>query len=293
MAWMPLQKNTRKCLPKPDIPCGMPMCSRAKIITTAYFPPQSGSPEFNFHADDIDFQIEADYIGFMCPGMPQQAIDICDKAGRVMNYGDGVYGGIFVAALYAEAFFDTNINNIIENALKSIPAESDYALIVRDVMVLHQHYPADWRAAWKELEAKWGDVDICGAGSPFNIDAKLNGAYIVMGLLYGEGDPVKTWKFPHVADRIPTAIRRMPLAVLGVIKGFSNLPAEMKDGITAIADSVFINTNYTFNKAVESTYGYAIGFHQKGGRKVTDKKSVSKTGTCCTAPRSIFPGPGL
>jgi len=51
-------------------------------------------------------------------------------------------------------------------------------------MLLHNHYPADWTAAWKELEAKWGDVDICGAGSTFNIDAKLNGAYIVMGLLY-------------------------------------------------------------------------------------------------------------
>src|SRR5512133_1127322 len=28
------------------------------------FPPRSGAPEFNFHANDIDFQIEADYIGF-------------------------------------------------------------------------------------------------------------------------------------------------------------------------------------------------------------------------------------
>ncbi len=69
------------------------------------FPPQSGMPEFNFHADDIDFQIEADYVGFMCPGMPNQAIKICDKVGHIMNYGDGYYGGIFVAALYAEAFF--------------------------------------------------------------------------------------------------------------------------------------------------------------------------------------------
>ncbi len=70
------------------------------------FPPQSGMPEYNFHADDIDFQIEADYIGFMCPGMPRQAIKICDKVGHIMNYGDGYYGGIFVAALYAEAFFE-------------------------------------------------------------------------------------------------------------------------------------------------------------------------------------------
>ena len=148
------------------------------------FPPASGNPIYNFHADDIDFQIEADYIGFMCPGMPQQVLTLCDKIGHIMNYGDGVYGGIFVAALYAEAFLENDINLIIDAALKSIPAESDYAGIVRDVILLHNHYPTDWTAAWKELEAKWGDVDICGAGSTFNIDAKLNGAYIVMGLLY-------------------------------------------------------------------------------------------------------------
>jgi len=37
------------------------------------FAPASGRPENNFHADDIDFQIEADYIGFMSPGMPRTA----------------------------------------------------------------------------------------------------------------------------------------------------------------------------------------------------------------------------
>lgn len=73
------------------------------------FPPQSGHPDYNLHADDIDFQIEADYIGFMCPGMPLTANQIADKIGHIMNYGDGVYGGVFVAALYAEAYFDTDI----------------------------------------------------------------------------------------------------------------------------------------------------------------------------------------
>ena len=68
------------------------------------FPPQSGQPEFNLHADDIDFQIEADYIGFMCPGMPQTANKMADYMGHIMNYGDGVYGGAFVASLYSEAY---------------------------------------------------------------------------------------------------------------------------------------------------------------------------------------------
>ena len=56
----------------------------------------SGHPKYNLHADDIDFQIEADFIGIMCPGLPQASNKYCDRVGRVMNYGDGLYGGMFV-----------------------------------------------------------------------------------------------------------------------------------------------------------------------------------------------------
>ena len=90
------------------------------------FVPESENPKNNLHADDIDFQIEADYIGFMCPGMPNTASGIAEKIGHIMNYGDGVYGGIFVAALYSESFFESDILKIIEKALKSVPSESDY-----------------------------------------------------------------------------------------------------------------------------------------------------------------------
>ncbi|MCJ7447376.1 MAG: ADP-ribosylglycohydrolase family protein [Bacteroidales bacterium] len=113
------------------------------------FAPLSGSPEYNIHADDIDFQIEADYIGFMCPGMPNKACEISDKIGHIMNYGDGVYGGVFVAALYSEAYFESDINKIIEKALLSIPPESDYSKIINDLIRLHLNYPYNWRAAWK------------------------------------------------------------------------------------------------------------------------------------------------
>jgi hypothetical protein len=233
------------------------------------FPPLSGSPEYNYHADDIDFQIESDYIGFMCPGMPQQVVKLCDKIGHIMNYGDGLYGGIFVAALYSEAFFENDISKVIDHALKSIPSESDYYKIVKDVIALHQKNPGDWKATWKEIEAKWGNVDICGAGVPFNIDAKLNGAYIVMGLLYGEGDPYKTLEIATRCGQDSDCNPSNALAVLGVIKGFSKLPQEMQKGINDIADSVFIHTNYSYRKAVESSYKYAVDFIRSGGGDVS------------------------
>jgi hypothetical protein len=236
------------------------------------FAPLSGQPENNYHADDIDFQIESDYIGFMSPGMPQTAVKIGDKIGRIMNYGDGIYGGLFVAALYSEAFFTTDLLCIIENALKSIPVESDYYKIIKDVIKLHQHYPADWEAAWKEIEAKWDNVDICGAGSTFNIDAKLNGAYIVMGLLYGDGDPLKTMNISTRCGQDSDCNPSNAMAVLGVMNGFSRLPADMTKGITEYKDSIFINTDYSFTKAVENTYNYALKNIQQNSGIITGNK---------------------
>jgi hypothetical protein len=235
------------------------------------FPPQSGKPEFNLHADDIDFQIESDYLGFICPGMPQTASKMADKVGHIMNYGDGVYGGVFIAALYTEAYFNNDISKVINKALLSLPAQSDYAEIIKDVIVLHNHYSADWRKAWQELENKWGHVNICEAGKTFNIDAKLNGAYIIMGLLYGEGDVDKTMEITTRCGQDADCNPSNAVAVLGIIKGFSGLPVAYQDAVTAMGDSLFIHTGYSFNKAVDQTMMYAKKIIIKNGGTVSDK----------------------
>ena len=237
------------------------------------YPPQSGHPDYSTHADDIDFQIEADYIGFINPGMPQSAAKMADKIGHIMNYGDGVYGGVFVAALYTEAYFENDIPKIIDKALLSLPAESDYAKIVQDVILLHKEYPSDWRKAWQELENKWGKVQICEAGTSFNIDAKLNGAYIIMGLLYGEGDIDKTMEISTRCGQDSDCNPSNAVAVLGIIKGFSGFPQAYQDAITGIKDSLFIFTSYSFEKAVDQCMKYAEDLTvQNGG--TADKQNL-------------------
>ena len=232
------------------------------------FPPQSGHPDYNLHADDLDFQIEADYIGFMCPGMPQTANKMADKVGHIMNYGDGVYGGMFVAALYSEAYLQNDIPSIINKALQSIPAESDYYKNIQDVILLHKQYPNDWRKAWQELENKWGHLNICEAGKPFNIDAKLNGAYIVMGLLYGEGDVDKTMEISTRCGQDSDCNPSNAVAVLGVIKGFSGLPKAYQDAVEQVGDTLFIHTSYSFNTLVKRTAEYAEEIITQNGGKV-------------------------
>jgi hypothetical protein len=93
-----------------------------------------------------------------------------------------------------------------------------------------------------------------------------------MGLLYGEGDPQKTLEITTRCGQDSDCNPSNAMAVLGVIKGFSGLPQNYRDAVQAIGDSAFINTNYTFNKAVKQTMKYAEDLAVQNGGTVTDKE---------------------
>jgi hypothetical protein len=111
-----------------------------------------------------------------------------------------------------------------------------------------------------------------------------------MGLLYGEGDPLKTMEISTRCGQDSDCNPSNALAVLGVIKGFRGLPAEMQMGVKAIGDSVFINTTYSFNLAVESTYRYANELILRDGGKINEKNiSIKAQEPAAPAAEISFP----
>ena len=200
-------------------------------IRKGILPPLSGNPRYNLHADDIDFQIESDIFGMISPGMPQVSNRFGDRMGHIMNYGDGVYGGMFISAMYTQAFFERNIREVVENGLKAIPAQSLYAQLIRDVIRWHDENPNDWLKTWHLVQAKWGEVDHCPDGyqKPFNIDAKLNGGYVVIGLLYGNGDFYKTMNFATRCGQDADCNPANAAGILGTLLGARGIPAEYRE----------------------------------------------------------------
>ncbi|MDW8355499.1 MAG: ADP-ribosylglycohydrolase family protein [Bryobacterales bacterium] len=230
----------------------------------------AGTPQYNAHANDIDFQIEADFIGLMAPGLPRASNDLCLRAGRVMNYGDGVYGGMFVSAMYAAAFFERDPRKVVEAGLAVLPRQSPYAQLIADVLAWSRQYPKDWEKVWELIQRKWDRRDPCPAGAlrPFNIDAKLNGAYVALGLLYGDGDFGQTLEVSTRAGQDSDCNPASAAGVLGVMLGYRRIPEEWKRGIEAIADEKFQFTDYTFRSIVTSTETRAIALVERaGGRR--------------------------
>jgi hypothetical protein len=241
-------------------------------------PPYSSYPALNKCADDIDYQIEADFSGLISPGLPNNAIRMGEKFGRLMNYGDGMYAGQFVGAMYAEAFFETDVVKIIEKALEAIPAESQYAEMVRDLLAWYRENPNDWKSCWNKINEKYQHNaeyrawSCSGHDSPFNIDAKINGAYILIGLLYGKGDLDETIKISMQAGQDSDCNPSNAGGVLFATLGFSKLPARFSEKLDETG--VFSHTAYNFPALIDVCDSLALQAIEKEGGFVRDVDGV-------------------
>lgn len=163
-----------------------------KNFLDGIMPPLSGAPAYNMHANDIDFQIESDYIGFI-----QTVID---------GYGADV---------------------------------------------------SDWRSTWEKVQERWGESDLCVPYHPFNIDATINGAFIAMGLVFGENDLERTIEIAIRCGQDTDCNAANAAAVLGIIQGYDAIDENLKSHIPEIASSPFLYTDISFEKAVSLTLLFA------------------------------------
>jgi hypothetical protein len=249
-------------------------------------PGLSGHPYYSPHADDIDFQIECDFIGIVSPGLPKVALDIADKVGHLMNFGDGYYAGAFLSALYSYAYLekDLDIVKIIKLALKAIPAESQYAQIIRDLLVWYDEDPDDWRVTWEKLETKWNH-DMCpwaksdpmgGIHKPisglFNIQGHFNGAYILIGLLYGKGDYLEAIRICTRCGQDTDSNVANCGGAMGVMIGYENLPDTVKTELQPYMDRDYYFTSLSINSATELSYKLALENIQTNGGAVIEEE---------------------
>lgn len=236
--------------------------------------PASGHWYNNPHADCIDYQIESDFAGLMSPGMPNTASAISDKIGHIMNYGDGWYGGVYVGAMYSLAFTSKNIPFIVKEALKAIPAKTKFYDCISDVIRWHQQFPNDWKRNWFEIQKKWTDDIGCpdGVFAPFNIDATVNAAYVVLGLLYGNGDFGKSIEIAARAGQDADCNPSTVAGILGTVLGYDGIPAYWKMGLKEIEDMDFKYTSISLNKVYELGYKHALEIIRRNGGKVEKDK---------------------
>ncbi|MCU0411262.1 MAG: ADP-ribosylglycohydrolase family protein, partial [Bacteroidetes bacterium] len=133
----------------------------------------------NPYREWIGAQIRGDVFGWVSPGDPLAAAEMAHRDARLSHVRNGIYGELFVAAMVAAAFTETEPRAIIEAGLRVVPPKSRLANAVRFVIALHAE-ERDWERAVDRL--------VEHVGSYHWVHTVNNAALVAAALLYGEGD---------------------------------------------------------------------------------------------------------
>ena len=144
---------------------------------------------------------------------------------------------------------------IVEAGLACVPAKSQFAECIRDTVRWWKENPKGWQKTWQLIEEKYQlnpanrKFSCSGANADFNIDAKINAAYIIMGLLYGdrkmEDTIVISMRCGQDSDCNPSNAG----GVLGTTMGKSKMAPKFVSELNP--DGVFSHTAYSFPALVK------------------------------------------
>ena len=243
-------------------------------ILQGIMPPQSGHWKNNPHADCIDYQIESDFAGLMSPGMPNAASRISDKVGHLMNYGDGWYGGVFMGAMYTLAFIETDLLTVVEEALQTIPKKSKFHRCIADVIRWYKQEPTDWKRTWTLYNEKYSEDIGCPELilAPGNIDATMNSAYVVMGLLFGQGDFGKTMEIATRCGQDSDCNPSSAAGILATMIGYSNIPERWMPNLREVEDRQFAYTTMSLSDVYQQCLDLALKNIERNGGKVSGQE---------------------
>ncbi len=236
--------------------------------------PQSGSIELNSQvvAEQIGAQIFIDAWGMACPGNPELAVEFARRAASVSHDGEAIYGAQVVATIEAQAFAESNIDNLLDTAIGFIPKNSVIYRLIDDLRDWHQR-DGDWRLTRERIAANYG-YDKYGG----NVHMVPNHALIVLALLYSEDDFQRALTIVNTAGWDTDCNSGNVGCIMGIKNGLAGIDAgpdwrrpvadrlyiSAADGGRAVTDAV--RETYTISKAARALANQPIESPKNGAR---------------------------
>ncbi len=214
--------------------------------------PHSGSIAVNGQvvAEQIGAQIFIDGWAMVSLGDPERAADLAKRAASVSHDGEAVYGAQVVAAMEALAFVEPDLNKLLDDAARRIPANSVIYALINDLRDWRASEP-DWRKAFRKIEDKYGYDKFGG-----NCHMVPNHAVILLGLLYGDDDFQKSLMIANTAGWDTDCNSGNVGCLMGIKNGLAGIDAG-PDWRGPVADRMYLPTadgGRAITDAVRETY---------------------------------------
>lgn len=220
--------------------------------------PESGSRAHNGRviSEQIGSQIFIDGWGMVSPGDPERAADLARRAASVSHDGEAIYGAQIVAAMEALAFIESDLNVLLDNATRLIPADSVIARVIDDVRNWHAA-ERDWRKTRECIAATYGYDKYIG---PCHMVP--NHALIHLALLYGNDDFSRSLMIVNTCGWDTDCNSGNVGCLLGIKNGLESLDGDY-DWRGPLADRLYLPTadggRAITDAVIESRYVIAAG----------------------------------
>ncbi len=215
--------------------------------------PRSGSIELNgpIVAEQIGAQIFIDGWGMVAAGDPELAADLARRAGSVSHDGNAIYGAQVIAAMEAAAFVESDLNTLIDTAVRFIPPDSTIYRLIGDIRGWHAAHGDDWRKTREQIVAHYGYDQYGG-----NCHMVPNHALIIMSLLHGGDDFQKSLMIVNTSGWDTDCNSGNVGCILGLKNGLAGIEAG-PDWRGPVADRMYLPTadgGRAISDAVIETY---------------------------------------
>lgn len=204
-------------------------------LSVGLLPPLCGEVE-NVWKNSNGAWIRSEIWACLAPGMPNIAAKYATMDASIDHgLSEGTYAEIFTAVLESMAFFESDIRTLIEKALTYVPADSRLARSIRLVLSAY-----DNGTPWQETrELIVQDIaDIGWFQAPGNL------AFMTLGLLYGEGDMLKSLVYAINCGDDTDCTAATCGAILGIIAGAKNISQDLKEHVGDKIVTICINGMY-------------------------------------------------
>ncbi len=207
-----------------------------------YTPPATGWASINPHWFQIDPQLINEIWSVTAPGMIDYAVEKSKWAATIMDDKWGLEPTMHYAAMYSAAFFESDINKLIDIGTAVLPTDSKFAKTVVDMKSLYGKYPDDWKKAREEMAEKYYINESEESKTIWN--ANLNGACSILALLYGKGDFQNTLDLSCAMGFDADNQAATMSGLLGVIIGTEGLPKNLVSPIPGVEWEKPFNDTY-------------------------------------------------
>lgn len=185
--------------------------------------PDTGKKANNKDWFQIDPQLVNEIWSAFYPGMTERAAERALWGARITSDDWGTHPTVAYGAMISAAFFEKDVETLVQIGIDAVPDEGPYAEGIRDVVRWHQEYD-DWRDTRKRIHEKYYEYDNGTYKAPVSIVSSLqNGLCGIMAILYGEGDYMKTVGIATSAGYDCDNQAATCGGLIGVLNGFSGL----------------------------------------------------------------------